>query len=75
MKTITTAGVKAPLIAKTKKLRDKATAATLLTASVSGKLLNDLLPDLKIEIRAVSSLKPAKNRTRRGSVSASCPRS
>ena len=65
MKTITTPGVKAPLIAKTKKLRDGATAATLLTASTSGKLLNDLLPDLKIEIRAISSLKPAKNRIRK----------
>lgn len=65
MKTITTAGVKAPLILKTKALRDKATAATLLTASTSGKLPNDLLPNLKIEIRSISSLKPGKNRTRK----------
>lgn len=64
MTTITTAGIKIPLIGKTKKLRYTTGAATLLAASTGTKLQNDLLPDLKIELRPVDSLKPAKNRTR-----------
>ncbi len=58
-------GIKAPLIAKTKKLRDATGAATKVAAAASSGLQNDLMPDVKIVMREISSLIPAKVRTRK----------
>ena len=59
-----TPGIKSQLIGKTKKLRDAAGAATVLKGISCNVSQNDLLPNLTIELRLISSLKPAKNRTR-----------
>lgn len=65
MNTYKAPGVKAPLIAKTKQARDAATSLTKIATIASGGFKNDLLPNLKIEFRAVESLKPAKRRVRK----------
>ena len=59
-----TPGIKSQLIGKTKKLRDKAVAATVLKGMSYNAQQNDLLPGMVVEVRSISSLKPAKNRTR-----------
>ena len=65
MTTIKTQGIKSPLIAKTKKLRDATGAATKVAAVASIGLHNDLIPDVKIVMRAIGDLTPAKVRNRK----------
>ncbi|MES2290273.1 MAG: DNA modification methylase [Pseudomonadota bacterium] len=65
MITFNARGIKAPLIAKTKGLRDAAASATKMSSVAAGNMPNDLLPDLSIEPRAIDSLRPATRQTRK----------